>query len=135
MLKLFSVVTDWFTRLGGMFAVSGSTQLVKTFAEVESLAARAMPTVVWVGDVVVTAFQSSHLPIADIIAIELRKFAPNIPDIERQAGRLATKERADMLLSLAVLVLQYTGAGSVKLSILRAAIEIAHLIYSAEKSK
>lgn len=134
-MNFFSIVSDWFTRLSAVFAASGSHKFVKTLAEVESLAARAIPTVAWIGDVVVTAIQHSHLPTADILAVELKKFAPHVPDIEKQAGRLAVKDRADMLLSLAVLILQYSGAGSVKLSILRAAIEIAHLVYSSEKAK
>jgi hypothetical protein len=135
MLKLFSVVTDWFTGWAKRLTANGSVQLANAFREVERVAAQSLPVVQWVGDVVVTAIQSSHLPVADILAIELRKMCPDLPDIEKQAGRLAVKDRPDMLLSLAVLVLQYMGAGSVKLSILRAAIEIAHLIYSAEKSK
>ena len=134
-MKLFSVVRDWFSGWLKYATVAGSASLASAFQEVERLAAKSLPVVQWVGDVVVTAIQNSHLPVADILAIELRKMCPDLPDIEKQAGRLAVKDRPDMLLSLAVLVLQYMGAGSVKLSILRAAIEIAHLIYSAEKSK
>ena len=134
-MKLFSVVTDWFTGWAKAFSTNGSVRLANAFREVERIAAQSLPVVTWVGDVVVVAIQNSHMPIADVITAELKKFAPNIPDIEKQAGRLATKDRADMLLSLAILVLQYSGIGPVKLSILRAAIEIAHLIYSADKSK
>lgn len=132
-MKLFSVVSSWLEKIRGMFG--GSSQLVKTLEEVERVAAQALPAVQWVGDVVVAAISNSHLPVADIIAIELRKMCPDLPDIEKQAGKLATKDRADMLLSLAVLVLQYMGARSVKLSILRAAVELAHLVYSASKGK
>jgi hypothetical protein len=132
-LKIFSIVSDWLGRIRGMFG--GSSQLVKTLGEVEQMAAQALPAVQWVGDVVVSAISNSHLPVSDIIAIELRKMCPDLPNIDNTAAKLASKDRADMLLSLAVLVLQYMGARSVKLSILRAAVEVAHLIYSAQKGK
>lgn len=132
-MKLFSIVSGWFGKIRSMF--SGSNQLVKTLEEVEQMAAQALPAVQWVGDVVVRAIANSHLPVADIIAAELRKMCPDLPDVDKVASRLASKDRADMLLSLAVLVLQYMGARSVRLSILRAAVEIAHLIYSSQKGK
>ena len=132
-MKLFSVVSNWLGKIRGMF--SGSSQLIKTLEEVEQVAAQALPAVQWVGDVVVRAIANSHLPVADIIAAELRKMCPDLPDVDKVASRLASKDRADMLLSLAVLVLQYMGARSVRLSILRAAVEIAHLIYSSQKGK
>jgi hypothetical protein len=132
-MKLFSVVANWLGKIRGMF--SGSSQLIKTLEEVEQVAAQALPAVQWVGDVVVRAIANSHLPVADIIAAELRKMCPDLPDVDKVAARIASKDRADMLLSLAVLVLQYMGARSVKLSILRAAVEIAHLVYSASKGK
>ena len=133
-MKLFSVLSSWLGKIRGMFGGS-SSQLVKTLEEVEQVAAQALPAVQWVGDVVVRAISNSHLPVADIIAAELRKMCPDLPDVDKVASRLASKDRADMLLSLAVLVLQYMGARSVKLSILRAAVEIAHLVYSASKGK
>lgn len=133
-MKLFSVVSGWLGKIRGMFG-GGSGQLVKTLEEVEQVAAQALPAVQWVGDVVVSAIANSHLSVSDIIAIELRKMCPNLPNVETVAAKIASKDRADMLLSLAVLVLQYMGARSVKLSILRAAVEIAYLVYSASKGK
>ena len=132
-MKLFSIVSGWLVKIRGMFG--GSSQLIKTLEEVEQVAAQALPAVQWVGDVVVSAISNSHLPVADIITIELRKMCPDLPNVDSVAARIASKDRADMLLSLAVLVLQYMGARSVKLSILRAAVEIAHLVYSASKGK
>ncbi len=101
-MKLFAIVSSWFGKIRGMFG--GSNQLVKTLEEVEQVAAQALPAVQWVGDVVVSAISNSHLPVADIIAIELRKMCPDLPDVDKVAARIASKDRADMLLSLAVLV-------------------------------
>lgn len=129
---MFSVVLNWFGKLRGMFG--GSSQLAKTLDEVEKVAAQALPAVYWVGDVVVAAISNSHLPVADIIAAELQKTCPDLKNVDIVAAKLASKDRADMLLSLAVIFLQHAGVGG-KLSILRAAVEIAHLIYSAQKGK
>ena len=134
-MKFFSVVRDWFSGWMKFATGAGSIKLVDAFKEVERISAQALPVVEWVGDVVVSAISNSHLPVAEIIAIELRKMCPDLPNVEKIAGQLAVKDRPDMLISLAVIVLRYTGASSVKLSILRAAIEIAHLIYSASKGK
>lgn len=134
-MKIFSSVSTWFSALIRRFSSGGSAELVSAFESVERTAIAALPAVAWVGDVVVTAIQNSHLPIADIIEEELKKFAPEVPNIRDQAVRLAAKDRADMLLALAVLVLQYASSKSVPLRILRTAVEVAHLIYSAQKGK
>ena len=133
-MKIFSIVRDWFTGWMKYATGSGVAQLTDTLKEVEKLAAQALPVVEWVAGVW-SAVQNSNLPVADVVATELRKMCPDLPDIDKVAGQLSVKDRPDMLMALAVLVLRYTGASSVKLSVLRAAIEIAHLIYSASKGK
>lgn len=137
-MKIFSIVTDWFSSLLGRLsfleakAVKAATSF---FNEVNGLLPYAEPAVEWVGDVVLVAIKSSHLPYADILAAEIVKIAPGITvdEAKDQAGKLALKDRPDMLLGLAVLWLQYSGYSSVKLRVLRAAIEVAYGIYASKK--
>lgn len=139
-MKLFSLVTDWFSALLGKlsFLEGKAAKAAKDFFnEVNGLLPYALDAVEWVGDVVLSAIQTSHLPIDEIITGELQKIAPNTPlsELRIQAAKLAIKDRDEMLLGLAVVALKFAGFSSAKLRVLKAACDVAYGIYAAQKGK
>lgn len=134
-MKFFSTVQKWFTSLISRFSHVGTGEIVQTFELVERLIIDAYPVVKWISDVLGDAILKSHLPVEMVLESELPKFGLDIPDLKTQCSRLASKDRSDMLLGIAVLLLQRSSAGGVAVSVLRAAIELAYLIYKAEKAK
>ena len=134
-MKFFSTAQKWFTSLISRFTHIGSGEITGTLQLVERLIFDAYPIVKWIGDVLGDAISKSHLPVEMVLESELPKFGVNIPDLKTQCSRLASKDRADMLLGIAVLLIQRSSASGVAVSVLRAAIELAYLIYKAEKAK
>jgi hypothetical protein len=136
-MKIFGVVSGWFSSLYSRFesleakAAKAASQF---FAEVNGMLPSAEQAVEWVGDVL-AEIQKSQLPVDKILEDEITKVAPGLTanEIKDKAVRLASKDRADMLLGLAVMALQYSGYKSAKLRILRAAVEVAYGIYTAKK--
>lgn len=137
-MKIFSIVSDWFGSLFSRAAALEKKAAIAAkqfFADVAELLPHAEKAVEWVGDVVLATIQTSHLPIDEIIAQELQKIAPDVPtnEIKIQAGKLAIKDRDEMLLALAYTALKYAGFSSMKLRVLKAACDVAFGIYAAKK--
>ena len=129
-MKVFTAVFDWFSGLMKRFR--GGANLVDALEQVELVTQKALPIVEWVGDVVDRAIKSSHLPVDQILINEV---TAEFPDLDaREAAALAKRSRPDMLAGLALLVLQSRlPAGTWQLWVLRAAIEVAVVIYKSGK--
>ncbi len=129
-MKVFTVVFDWFSGLMKRF--KGGANLVAALEQVELVTQKALPIVEWVGDVVVRSIEQSHLPVDQVLVNEVRA---EFPEVDRvKAAELAKRSRPDMLAGLALLVLQSRlPAGTWQLWVLRAAIEVAVVIYKSGK--
>lgn len=134
-MKLFSIMSNWLDglrlQLQALIGFGAAGRLASDFKIINRYAELALPIVQWIGSEVVPQLLANKSVLAQVLAKELQKFCPELPDAESQAIQLANQSWGVMLRDLAKLVVAVK-FGPVPSYLLNTAIEVAHVLYQAK---